>query len=79
MFDFKILLSLFLPVFPFVGTTLIAMFYQFILSFIIDGDYDLHESIKQCALFAFKPTMYMYFLIFVSILFVLLGYDPTVN
>ena len=79
MIDLKgILFSLALPVIPFVGTTLIAMLYQFILS-LVDRDYDLRESFKQCATFAFKPTMYMYFLIFVSILFVLLGYDPTVN
>ena len=79
MIDLKgILFSLALPVIPFVGTTLIYMLYQFILS-LFNYDYNLRESFEHSFVFALKPTMYMYFLIFVSILFVLLGYDPTVN
>ena len=75
MIDLKgILFSLALPVIPFVGTTLIAMLYQFVLS-LVDRDYDLRESFKQCATFAFKPTMYMYFFIWVVIVGMFLGVD----
>ena len=77
MIDLKgILLCLAFPVLPFVGTTLTAMFYQFVLS-LVDRDYDLRESFKQCAAFAFKPTMYLYFFIWFCIVAVLMGADLT--
>jgi len=77
-FDFELLkgvvVCLGLPIIPFMGTTAVSMFYHFVLSF-LGYSYDLNESFERSVAFAFKPTMYFYYFIWISILLVIFGVE----